>query len=137
MFMTKVRKGDAVWLSKEQRKGFLDTAWIPPRPGHAAGQIGVDGQVWYIQIDGSGFDGILLIEPLDGEEYDEERPIPDIWKVQVEFQLACMETELAVMHHELSALHERLCQPKHNLKLHSGHHSLLAVMGDFIHGQEE
>jgi hypothetical protein len=74
MLMTKVRAGDFVWLPKEEKIAILDTDWIPPRPWHHSGKIGVDGHVWYVSIDGNGFDGVPLIQPLQGEEYDGSRP---------------------------------------------------------------
>ena len=87
-FMHDVRAGDKVWLVKEQCAGWLDTDWIPPHPGSCAGAISVNGHIWYVKADGTGFDGLSLIEPLPGEYYEPTRPIADEWKVSVERELS-------------------------------------------------
>lgn len=108
MDMTVLRAGDAVWLPKENRKAWVDTAWIPPRPGSCAGQIGVDGHVWYVDINGDGFDGLALIAPLPGESYDPQRPVPHDEIHQINGTLAILVRDRNMLCRMLCEVNERL-----------------------------
>lgn len=108
MDMTAVRAGDAVWLPKENRKAWLNTAWIPPRPGHCAGEIGVDGKIWFVDVDGNGFDGLALIAPLEGETYDPQRPLPHNELLQINSMLAILFRDRNMMCQVLGLLESRI-----------------------------
>ena len=83
-------------------RGFLPARTDePPEPGCTVGRIGIvptwnDGenwglehcQTWFIKVDGSGFDGNLLLRAVVGNCPDEAAPISDVWQRHVEKTLA-------------------------------------------------
>lgn len=100
-WLERLRRGHFVWMAKENKFAKVEWAYEPPEPGCTVGRIGIvptwnDGenwglehcQTWFIKVDGSGFDGNLLLRAVVGNCPDEAAPISDVWQRHVEKTLA-------------------------------------------------
>lgn len=79
-WLERLRKGNWVWLVKEQRLASVVYAYEPPEPGYGYGKIGIlngHEQDWFINTDGKGFDGLFLMLPIDGELSDNPAPLEE------------------------------------------------------------
>lgn len=78
-WMRRLQETHWVWLCKEEEYASVLFPWQPPGPGHVSGRLVLnkmerrgdeiyrgETQVWYIRVDGSGFDGKQLILPCEG-----------------------------------------------------------------------
>lgn len=67
VWVSHLRVGDTIRLCKEFRYGRVWRTWVPPEPGHVAGQLDIEidrrVQRWYVYGNGTGFDGLQLILP--------------------------------------------------------------------------
>ena len=90
-WIDRLRKGNIIWLSKQQCYAVVTFPYLPPDPGCFSGSIGIAkiwGEMfvstmwgfghtedWYITPDGKGFDGKQLIEPCSDHLPDEPPPL--------------------------------------------------------------
>lgn len=93
-WLHRLRRGHRVWLPKQACFAQIEWAWEPPEPGCVAGRIAlrkINGdrldsgcEIWFIYGNGRGFDGQLLMFPVDGHLPDDPPPLPEPWQRQVE-----------------------------------------------------
>ena len=87
-WLERLRKGNRVWLVKENKEAMVEWAYEPPDPGHSCGRIGIGRpwmDSWYIDSNGNGIDGHPLMRPIEGElpENPEPLPINEIRRLQM------------------------------------------------------
>jgi hypothetical protein len=80
MWVTHLRKGNVVWLVKEEK--FAEIAYpYEIEPGHIAGDVGIRVapghiQKWFIRSNGNGLDNKPLIHPVVGHVPAEPSELP-------------------------------------------------------------
>lgn len=89
-WMRRLKVGHIVWLIKEELWASVACNWIPPEPGSRAGEIAIrrvinnylqPPECWYINIEGKGLNGGLLMLPAEGHLEDDEVPLNDLHKI--------------------------------------------------------
>lgn len=80
-WVERLRSGNRVWLVKENQIADIDFPYDPPEPGYKTGRIGVKrwaiAHSWFIDSNGCGIDGSLLMLPIEGELADNPAPLEE------------------------------------------------------------
>jgi len=76
-WVDRLQKGHWVYLPKEKEFARVAWPWMPPEPGHCAGEIVLhrlmarQTQTWYVRSNGTGLDFYPLILPVEDNLPDE------------------------------------------------------------------
>jgi hypothetical protein len=69
-WMTRLKRNDNIWLTKQETFASVSIPWIPPRPGARLGELVISYfagiAVWYVDGFGRGFDRSQIIQPCVG-----------------------------------------------------------------------
>lgn len=87
-WVSRLRKGNRVWLVKEGYPAIIAWEWEPPEPGvvTGTGRIAIQPliknrvqavQVWFVDIMGRGINRSQLFAPVVGQLPDEEGPLDE------------------------------------------------------------
>ena len=108
-WLERLRKGNRVWLPKENCEGCIYEPYQPPEPGERCGRItlnkvimivGTPGmrytptETWYVYPNGKGFDGTQLIIPIVGQLPENPPPLNEPWQRKVERAIEILATEI-------------------------------------------
>ena len=109
-WLTRLKRGHFVWIVKESIFGAIDFAWAAPTPGawtRQTGRIGIKKcwrnnndwgfcqiESWFVQSNGTGFDGKPLLFPVEGKCPKEEPELSPIWVTNIEKQLALLTNKI-------------------------------------------
>jgi len=99
----RLRRGNKVWLAKENELATVEWEYEPPEPGHLVGRINIrrepvhmfGNQTWYISNTGCGFNGSQLFIPIEGHllENPPELPTTEIRKIYRALELIKLRLE--------------------------------------------
>jgi len=130
-WLTRLRRKHTAYDPKGNRFVRIEWAWEPPEPGGCAGRIGIcpmwqehDGwhigepeYGWYVKPDGTGFDGLHVLLPVEDNCPDESPPISDVWQRHVEGTLALHVQHIEDLEEEVRELIEQQNRIVHKLNL--------------------
>lgn len=79
-WLTRLRTGNKVWLVKEQKTAEVVFAYEPSPQGYKTGRIGIRHgslDAWFVDTNGRGIDGSLLMQPIVGHLADNPQPLAE------------------------------------------------------------
>jgi hypothetical protein len=109
-WIERLRRGHNVWLVKENTIAKIEFPYEPPEPGYYTGRIGVRYGLlhsWFIDKNGNGIDGSLLMLPMLNNLPDNPDPLPEPLVRQFQREMEDMRDRLGRMEgtlHELCVL---------------------------------
>ncbi len=79
-WLTRLRRGNLVFLVKENRYAEVEWPYSPPGPSHVCGEVGLrEGSwrdTWFIRPNGRGINGTQCLMPVEGHVPAESPPLP-------------------------------------------------------------
>lgn len=106
-WMERLRKGNIVWLVKEQKEAQVVFPYEPPEPGYKTGTIGIRSGLldsWFSDIEGKGIDGSQILLPIEGNLPENPEPLPDVEVRHIHRALERITNRLDSMENRLASL---------------------------------
>lgn len=83
-WVSRLRRGNRIWLVKENEEAQVEYPYEPPEPGLGTGKLGIFRhnqfftiQSWWVGLEGQGIDGSQLIRAIEGHLPENPEPLPE------------------------------------------------------------